>query len=274
MAQRKSKQPKNCFVIAPIGGQGTPTRKATEQVMRYLIAPALDRVGGYAKPLRADQLGEPGIITRQIIDHVINDSLVIADLRELNPNVFYELAVRHAFRKPVVQLLDAGTELPFDVKDMRTVFYDLRDLDAVEEAKDELTKHLKAIDLSSDQTETPISRAVELQELKTGTPTEKALAQIQTELAELRAEIRPRNRVLASSGLTFDASNIIPSTSVFLSGVTPNNSAQWINPGTTLYNMGTPIFTTEGGVTLPENDQPEPAEENGETPRKEHDAGG
>ena len=40
------------------------------------------------------------MITSQVLQHVTEDALVVADLTGRNPNVFYELALRHAIRKP------------------------------------------------------------------------------------------------------------------------------------------------------------------------------
>lgn len=109
-----------CFVIAPIGEPQSETRKRSDQILRCIICPAVESKGFTA--VRADQISEPGIITNQIIQHTVNDPLVIADLTDRNPNVFYELAVRHAVRKPFVQIARYGEELPFDIAATRTVF--------------------------------------------------------------------------------------------------------------------------------------------------------
>ena len=73
----------------------------------------------YADPVRADQIAEPGQITTQIIEHLLRDDLVITDLTGHNPNVFYELSLRHAIAKPVVQM--GGIPLPFDIHASRTL---------------------------------------------------------------------------------------------------------------------------------------------------------
>lgn len=99
---------KICFVIAPIGEEGSETRKRSDQILKYIIAPAATECG--YEPKRADSFATPGIITKQIIEQLIDAPLVIADLTDYNPNVFYELAVRHAVRKPVVQLIDRRAE--------------------------------------------------------------------------------------------------------------------------------------------------------------------
>jgi hypothetical protein len=111
---------KSCFVIAPIGEANSSTRKQSDQVLRHVIRPAVEPT---YRAVRADEIAEPGMITSQIMQRVIEDDLVIADLTDLNPNVLYELAVRHAILKPFVQIMANGQTIPFDVSGIRTVFF-------------------------------------------------------------------------------------------------------------------------------------------------------
>ena len=78
---------KMCFVIAPIGEPDSDTRKRSDQILRHIVRPAVESKGYTA--VRADEISEPGIITSQVIQHVVDDPLVVADLTERNPNVFY-----------------------------------------------------------------------------------------------------------------------------------------------------------------------------------------
>lgn len=115
-----------CFYITPIGDEGSDARKHSDLFLGSIVEPAL---GPFSlKVVRADNIAEPGIITRQIIEHLFRSRLVIADLSFHNPNVFYELALRHAVRLPIVQIIRGGDRVPFDVNQMRTVVIDNHDI--------------------------------------------------------------------------------------------------------------------------------------------------
>lgn len=115
-----------CFVVSPIGASETEQRKHADLIFGSLLEPALSELG--LRLIRADRISKPGLITAQVIDHLVRATLVIADLSFGNPNVFYELALRHATRRPVVQIVRASDPLPFDVGQFRTVVIDMQDI--------------------------------------------------------------------------------------------------------------------------------------------------
>jgi len=177
-----------CFVIAPVGEEGSETRTRSDQVLKHVIAPAATQCGYEA--LRADKISEPGIITSQIIQHLVEDPLVIADLSGWNPNVFYELAVRHAVRKPVVQIIQAGERIPFDVAGTRTIALDHRDLDSAARCRDDIVRQIRAVEKDVSQVDTPISAAIDLQSLRgSENPLEKSTAEIISMLQDVRAAV-------------------------------------------------------------------------------------
>jgi len=186
--QKKKENKKICFVIAPIGEADSDIRKRSDQVFKHIIAPAVESLG--FDPIRADQISEPGIITSQVIQYVVNSPLVVADLSGRNPNVFYELAIRHAIKKPLVQLIKKGEHIPFDVAGTRTIQFDIHDLDSVDEAKNELVNQIKSIESGKTEIDTPISVALDLKFLReSGNPEQRSLADVVEAITELRSGI-------------------------------------------------------------------------------------
>jgi hypothetical protein len=113
------------FYITPIGEPGSLHRRHADMFATSIVEPAIEFSG--LRLVRADQIESPGIITKQIIEYLVHSRLVIADLSFHNPNVFYELAVRHVLRKPTVQLMRKIDRIPFDVSQNRTVIIDEED---------------------------------------------------------------------------------------------------------------------------------------------------
>jgi len=180
---------KNCFVIAPIGDPKSDVRKYSDQVFKHIIKPSAESIN--YKPIRADQISEPGIITSQVIQHVVESPVVIADLTGHNPNVFYELAIRHAIGQPIVQMITKNERIPFDIASSRTIQFDIHDLDNVQETKEELVKQIKAIESKNFKMDTPISISLNLKQLQQSTdPEQRSLVDVIATLSELRSDIR------------------------------------------------------------------------------------
>ena len=142
-------------MISPIGKEETVTRIRSDKVFEDIIEPAARECDYEAK--RADMLPRPGIITSQIIQHLIEDPLVIADLSERNPNVFYELAIRHVTRKPVVQIIDSNEELPFDVVVTNTIPFNYMKQDSAAQCKQKIVQQIMAVEADPSQIDAPFS---------------------------------------------------------------------------------------------------------------------
>jgi hypothetical protein len=114
---------RRCFVISPIGADGSAVRQHADDVFDYIIKPAVAECGLVAH--RSDHLLEPGKISAQMFREILTGDCCVALLTGHNPNVFYELAVAHTAGTPVVALIEKGEALPFDLHDWRCVRYDL-----------------------------------------------------------------------------------------------------------------------------------------------------
>jgi hypothetical protein len=149
---------KVCFYITPIGDDTSEERKHSNMFLSSLIEPALAGFG--LDVVRADKIAQPGMITSQVLEHVLRSKLVIADLSFHNPNVFYEMALRHATKLPIVQICRKMDRLPFDVNQVRTISIDTADIytliPKIETYRSEIATQVRAA-LEGQTTSNPIS---------------------------------------------------------------------------------------------------------------------
>jgi hypothetical protein len=142
--QSQQIQIKKIFIICPIGAEDSEDRKQSDQLMKYIIEAAVRELQLDCEIIRADRVSEPGRITMQIAREIGVSDLVIADLSRLNANVMYELGVRHGLGKPCILMAHQGQSLPFDLLDLRTIFYEFS-LPGAEKASKELQLQIKAV---------------------------------------------------------------------------------------------------------------------------------
>jgi nucleoside 2-deoxyribosyltransferase len=73
---------------------------------------------------RVDNTNTVDRIVPRIHEKIEQAAFVIVDVSELRTNVFYELGFAQGLRKPIIITAKVGTELPFDVKDLPTIFWE------------------------------------------------------------------------------------------------------------------------------------------------------
>lgn len=115
-----------CFVIMPIGKEGTEERKLNDAIFLNIIKPSIENSGFNVTCSHAGLIGMTGSIPAQIIEKLYKSDIVVADLRGHNPNVMWELGVRHAFlKRSILICLDMEEiEKVFDVLVFRVIpFY-------------------------------------------------------------------------------------------------------------------------------------------------------
>ena len=150
-----------CFIITPIGDDNSIIRRKTDGLINNVIRPVCEKLNFKAIP--AHEIDKPGSITSQVIQYIMNSKIVIANLTELNPNVMYELAIRHAAKLPVVCLAENRTKLPFDITTERTIFYD-DDMAGAVLLRPILEKSIKAA-LNDENINNPIYRAIQEEQI-------------------------------------------------------------------------------------------------------------
>lgn len=147
-----------CFIATPIGGHQSDIRENMHMIIEMCFRPVLWEMGYDC--ISPEEMAEPGHITDQVIRLLASVEMVIANLTEpANPNVMYELAVRHAARKPVVIVKPIDSAIPFDIADHRVVSYESGPKRFIT-LRDELKK---ALVIAANETDinNPIYRALE-----------------------------------------------------------------------------------------------------------------
>ena len=109
----------SCFVMQPFAA---PLGDYYEKVYK----PAIEKAG--LKPVRADaDIFGTGKIMDQVWEGINTAKVLVAELTSRNPNVFYELGLAHALKKPVVLVSSREEDVPFDLHHIRVIYYDVND---------------------------------------------------------------------------------------------------------------------------------------------------
>ena len=115
-----------CFVLMPFGTKDDPTlgKVHFDEIYDQVIRPAITDAG--MQCVRADEEWVGGIIHKPMFERLLLCEYAVADLSMANPNVYYELGIRHATRPwSTVLLFRDDFTMPFDVRPLRAVPYRL-----------------------------------------------------------------------------------------------------------------------------------------------------
>ena len=104
-----------CFVAMPFED------RRTEIYEEYIKRPIESKLDLQCR--RVDEITKSREIMRDMWDMIMSCSIVIADLSDQNPNVFYELGLAHVLGKPVVLIVEDINDLPFDLRSVRNIIY-------------------------------------------------------------------------------------------------------------------------------------------------------
>ena len=122
--ESSDRPPPLCFVLMPFGRKTDAAGRVTnfDSVFQKIIAPAVEQAG--LEPIRADEEKIGGTIHKPMFERLMLCHYAVADITGANPNVFYELGIRHALRPSSTALLfREGTVIPFDIALVRGISY-------------------------------------------------------------------------------------------------------------------------------------------------------
>lgn len=136
---------KSVFIITPLGDKNSKIREDAEDI----IAEVEKCVTELGYSLHLPNENQAGSIMTHIIEHIIMDDLIIANITGLNPNVMYELGICHCLKKPTICIKEKSEIFPFDIKDDRIVEF----TNSMRGAK-EFHDQLKSIIISTEKLKT------------------------------------------------------------------------------------------------------------------------
>jgi len=114
-----------CFVIMPFDEKTSVEgdRVNFDRIYDDFIVPTVEAAGLTCE--RCDRIDEAGNIHRRMFQLIWSADVAVVDLSLLNPNVFYELGIRHALRRSLTVLVRRkGTGVPFNIAGLNVIEYD------------------------------------------------------------------------------------------------------------------------------------------------------
>ena len=146
-------QSRVCFVIMPFSESQSCTEAQWDQIFDELIKPAVEASSYHCRRSKATR----GSLIKAIIQDLDAAWIVLADLTDQNPNVFYELGVRHALRDRTILIAQNPDDIPFDLRSYAYHVYDWQTEDGRNQFVDRITTLLEDVDQNPDRADNPVS---------------------------------------------------------------------------------------------------------------------
>ena len=108
---------RRAFVVMPFDEE-------FDLIYKGLIQPPFEAAGYHV--VRADDITNQRNILHDIVVQLHDSDLIVADLTDTNPNVYYELGLAHGLERNVVLLSQHPSDTPFDLRSYRMIEYGTR----------------------------------------------------------------------------------------------------------------------------------------------------
>lgn len=136
---------KKCFVIMPFGKKEDVDKTMVDfdYVYHELIEKAVEELGVDCE--RCDEMINTGSIHKTMFRGIFDADVAVVDITSLNPNVFYELGVRHALHKYVTLVVrrNSNAPLPFNIRGLNILGYDLDSEEQIEAARKKIREYVQ-----------------------------------------------------------------------------------------------------------------------------------
>ena len=174
-----------CFVIMPFGKKKVGDQDVDfDFIFREVFAPAIDATplgdgdGRFLQAKRTDKDFFTGDISQEMFEYLEYSRFAVADISGLNPNVFYELGVRHrAHEAGTAVFRQVGLPIPFDINTIKAFDYEYQPAENVVKSKELITRVLTD-SLRYNRLDSPVQRALLAQRARAITPTGRNLNEV------------------------------------------------------------------------------------------------
>jgi len=153
MAQPKTPE-KICYVIMPFSKTEKCTEEEWTEIFEAIIKPAVEGAGLGYHCLRSE--ATTGNVIKKIVNSLYQANVVIADLTDRNPNVFYELGVRHTLKSRTIMIAQRRKDIPSDLDGYASHVYKWKTTPQREELNQKLKNLLEHIETDIDRSDNPV----------------------------------------------------------------------------------------------------------------------
>lgn len=190
---------RTCFVIMPFGEKEVVDDKGAKRMVNFdpiydgIFDPAIRAVtlpeGGNLQPRRTDRDFFTSDISQDMFEYLEYSRVALTDLSGLNPNVMYELGVRHRARPAgTVIFRQLGAKIPFDISQIKAFPYEYEPQSEARKSAALITQVLTE-SLEQNRIDSPVRRALQVQR------TSRSF--IETDLKEAENALRVGDRATA-----------------------------------------------------------------------------
>ena len=157
---RMMAQPRDVFVIMPFSATSGCTEAEWTEVFEQVFRPAIEACG-YSCERAAPKTGS---LIASIVERLKTARIVLADITDRNPNVFYELGVRHSLSKRTIIVCRTASDIPSDLRGYWSLEYGIRPAQ-VAKFRSDIGRIISEIERQPEKSDSPVSDYLERENL-------------------------------------------------------------------------------------------------------------